>query len=44
MLREEVADDQCETEFDLGRLRQKKKLPLVCINIPARVQPPRTRG
>merc|ERR1711964_949016 len=43
VLREEVADKKCETEFDLRRLADKKKLPLVCINIPARVQPPRTR-
>jgi len=44
VLREEVADPSCEKEFDLGRLKQKGKLPLVCIQIPARVQPPRTRG
>merc|ERR1711862_1040880 len=44
VLREEVADPTCEKEFDLGRLKEKGKLPLVCIQIPARVQPPRTRG
>jgi len=44
VLRENQADATCEKEFDLGRLKQKKKLPLVCINIPSRVQPPRTRG
>eukprot|EP00091_Calanus_sinicus_P018190 TRINITY_DN4079_c0_g1_i4.p1 TRINITY_DN4079_c0_g1~~TRINITY_DN4079_c0_g1_i4.p1 ORF type:complete len:225 (+),score=36.33 TRINITY_DN4079_c0_g1_i4:94-768(+) len=44
VLREEVSDPSCETEFDLAKLKQKNKLPLVCINIPARVQPPRTRG
>lgn len=44
VLREEVADPTCEKEFDLGKLSQKGKLPLVCIKIPARVQPPRTRG
>jgi len=44
VLREEVADPTCEKEFDIGKLKQKKKLPLVCINIPSRVQPPRTKS
>jgi len=34
----------CEPEFDLAKLRSKGHLPLVCISIPARVQPPRARG
>jgi len=33
--------DKCETEYDLGNLRRAGKLPLVCLHIPARVQPPR---
>lgn len=43
VLREEVSQPSCETEYDLATLRQRGKLPLVCINIPARVQPPRPR-
>jgi len=31
----------CEAEFDLAALRRRGHLPLVCINIPARVQVPR---
>merc|ERR1711872_659666 len=42
VLREEVSDPTCEKEYDLAKLAQKGKTPLVCINIPARVQPPRT--
>ena len=34
----------CEPEFDLAKLRSQGHLPLVCITIPARVQPPRARG
>ena len=34
----------CEPEFDLAKLRSRGHLPLVCITIPARVQPPRARG
>ena len=34
--------DECETEFDVGNLRSQGKQPLVCIQIPARVQVPRS--
>merc|ERR1712130_120113 len=34
-------EDKCETEYDVNTLKGRGKLPLVCINIPARVQPPR---
>merc|ERR1712223_193722 len=34
--------DECETEFDVGNLRSQGKKPLVCIQIPARVQVPRS--
>ena len=32
---------KCETEFDIGVLRDRGHQPLVCITIPARVQVPR---
>jgi len=44
VLREEVSDPTCEKEYSLAKLQSKGKLPLVCINIPARVQPPRKSG
>jgi len=38
VLREEVSDPSCEKEYDISRLKEKGKLPLVCIKIPAKVK------
>ena len=42
-MREAVSEPTCETEYELSKLADRGKLALVCINIPARVQPARRR-
>jgi len=38
VLREKVSDPSCEKEYDISRLKEKGKLPLLCIKIPAKVK------
>jgi len=44
VLREERADDQCETTADINALRNKGKTAMACLTIPARVQERKRAG
>merc|ERR1712127_902355 len=44
VLREETADTNCESTFQLQGLRQKGKTALACLKIPARVQSRKKNG
>merc|ERR1712228_161105 len=44
VLREERADDQCETTSDINALKNKGKTTMACLSIPARVQERKRAG